>query len=344
MFSPRSIAEHNINGATLLKLKPATLGMPANYKLLLQPNRAISNLALKGFSSTYMQLHVVATVSLHSSLRATSIVPGHAGVWPGDEANEVLPYTDRSSMYISQKALCSDSATQVFQVSCLDCNSHQYFCGVVPHHHGNCGSLEHIYSVCRLPPSLPASSSDALGITDAGDRVKLLQNITTMRADLVTTPSSSKLRRSPLRARRFSEAIIHKPTHRGDTPHTTRHSSVSARTFERGVSLSPTKMYRGAAGPNKLESPASSVDSSRMGSPVKLHPSSQPDSSRHFILETEGGLSNGLQTMVTLRDHRKKRLSRSIDGLMQVCLCVCACVCVHIYTCVCVSVGLPVFH
>ena len=151
-----------------------------------------------------------------------------------------------------------------------------------------------------------------------------------MRADLVTTPSSMKLGRSPLRARRFSEAIIHKPSRRGGTPHAARHRA-SASALERGASLSPTKMYRGATSPSKLErfdrdSPPSSVESSRMGSPVKLHPGSQLDSRRHYVLETEAGLSNGLRAMVTLRDYQKKRLSRSMDGLMKVCVRVCVCV------------------
>ena len=62
-----------------------------------------------------------------------------------------------------------------------------------------------------------------------------------------------------------------------------------------------------------------------MGSPVKLHPGSQLDSRRHYVLETEAGLSNGLRAMVTLRDYQKKRLSRSMDGLMKVCVRVCVC-------------------
>lgn len=53
--------------------------------------------------------------------------------------------------------------------------------------------------------STPPSSAGSLGITEGLDRVKLLQQITTMQADIAAFSSPIRQRRSSAKVRRFSE-------------------------------------------------------------------------------------------------------------------------------------------
>ena len=170
-----------------------------------------------------------------------------------------------------------------------------------------------------------------MGILEGADRVKILQQITTMRADLIPTSSSpSKRNCSPLRTRRFSETV--RPQYRGGGIV----QSTGANTLKATCKLP----FRDTHSP-RMTSPGSisdhmsinSANSSRISSPVKLMNGSlgntTPDACSHFILETEeegGGEAGGggasecvlRRNAADLREHRVKRLSRSLDRLLQV--------------------------
>ena len=173
------------------------------------------------------------------------------------------------------------------------------------------------------------TTPDTLGIAEPADRVKILQQITTMRADLIPTSfSPTKRTYSPIRMRRFSETA--RPVQRGGSGRVMRHTT-SASTLDR--TLSPTKTPVRESRSPRVTSPSyfsdqTSIDSpgsSRMSSPVKLMAKSPMEARMHFILETdeeEGeGVASGCVLRANagaLRDHHK-RLSRSLDGLLQVC-------------------------
>ena len=174
-----------------------------------------------------------------------------------------------------------------------------------------------------------------MGISDVGDRVKILQQVTTMRADLVTSPPSSTARRTsiPRRGRRYSEMTA--PQFHSRTHAPFRHSSSSA-----SLSLrmsSPTK-YATLDGPItfpqtspcSMHSDYESPGSSRMSSPVKLSAASSPmDPQLHFILETDEGIGRSVHSTTTLRSHNRM-LSRSVDGLLQVHWFFCLCNTIHV--------------
>lgn len=190
--------------------------------------------------------------------------------------------------------------------------------------------------------------SDELAITEGGDRVKLLQQITTMRADLIPSRSISPVKRvhSPLKMRRYSEIPqpsqnrYHGRLMRQAMSSITLENSlppVARRQVPVGASGPPEKI-QGEAVPgveqsgsaNSLNSHLSSVGltnsgspgSSRIGSPTKSRSSASP---HHFL---EGGSGSGgskergleelcedIQDNPTKRNHNAKRLSRSLDGL-----------------------------
>ena len=181
-------------------------------------------------------------------------------------------------------------------------------------------------------------SSDELGITDVGDRVKFLQHITTMRADLMTTNSPQTRRvRSPMKARRFSETVrslnrtsshaVNDPTlERGVSP-------TKPVSYDRGLSYEPTASPR-VSSPTKHPWPGRADKS---GSPVKFYATDSPTASgmtspvkymsatssptrMHYVLETEEGFQ-------TFRNQHARYLSKSMDGLLQVRLSVCLSVC-----------------
>jgi len=181
-----------------------------------------------------------------------------------------------------------------------------------------------------LPHAHTYVTPDTLGITEGADRVKILQQITTMRADLIPTSfSPTKRNYSPIRMRRFSETA--RPVQRGGSGRIMRHTT-SASTLER--TLSPTKTPVREARSPRVTSPSyfsdqTSIDSpgsSRMSSPVKLMAKSPQEARMHFILETdeeegEGGASGCVlrANASALRDNQRRRFSRSLDGLLQVC-------------------------
>ena len=198
-----------------------------------------------------------------------------------------------------------------------------------------------------------SDKSDELGITEGVDRVKILQQLTTMRADLIPSRATSPVKRvqSPSKTRRYSE--ISKPTNNRFHGRITRQTvSSGTSTLEKVMppsavqrrtpirELSPEKTQRessrssgdlvgssqsslsrlSSAGHTSSDSP----ESSRISSPTKSRGSASP---HHFL---EGGSSSKekelelcgnvpLRGDPTLRHHNRKRLSRSLDGLLLVC-------------------------
>lgn len=172
-----------------------------------------------------------------------------------------------------------------------------------------------------------------MGITDDADRLKILQQITSMRADLVTSGSASPTRRirTPMKGRRFSDATC--PSHypgggRGSQAwrgvqgprqnfKTNRYVNVpifgtgSPRTSESGASVinSPSRLSTDQAS-------SDSQESSRISTPDK-----QLQDVLSYDVEKRHGLSSHLsklQAVATLRYHNVRRLSRSLDHLFHV--------------------------
>lgn len=198
-----------------------------------------------------------------------------------------------------------------------------------------------------------SDKSDELGITEGVDRVKILQQLTTMRADLIPSRATSPVKRvqSPSKTRRYSE--ISKPTNNRFHGRITRQSVSSGTcTLEKAIppvvqrrtpirELSPEKTQRESSRSSgdpvgssqsslsRLSSTgrtsSDSPESSRISSPTKSRGSASP---HHFL---EGGSSGNKEKELklcgnvplrgdpTLRRHNRKRLSRSLDGLLLVC-------------------------
>lgn len=153
--------------------------------------------------------------------------------------------------------------------------------------------------------------------------MKILQQITTMRADLIIDSPARRVR-SPAKLRRFSEtlsrtAYSHKlarpkystgvldqrtfsPTKRGHTP-------ISPKYLEGFTHISPDSL--------SLESPISSG----MSSPTKFRSRDVSPHEGVNVERRERELVNRLKATATLRSHNMRRLSRSLDSLFQVCMC-----------------------
>ena len=200
--------------------------------------------------------------------------------------------------------------------------------------------------------SIPSDKSDELGITEGVDRVKILQQLTTMQADLIPSRANSPVKRihSPSKIRRYSE--ISKPTNsrlhgrimrqtvssgictlervtpivvqqrtpiRESSPEKTQ--GESSRSSGDPVGSSQSSLSRlSSTGRTSSDSP----ESSRISSPTKSRGSASPhhflesgSSSKEKELELCGKVP--LRGDPTLRRHNRKRLSRSLDGLFLVC-------------------------
>lgn len=166
-----------------------------------------------------------------------------------------------------------------------------------------------------------------MGISDVGDRVKILQQITTMSADLITSsphPPTKRVHPS-WRLRRHSDMTI--PRFRSNSHVPVRHYNSSASLHQKSqlpvkyATLDrPLKFRRTSA--FELPSDSESPGSSRMSSPTKARASSSQELQLHYISETDEDASRSVQAMATLRNH-KRRLSRSVNGLLQVYTCTC---------------------
>ena len=172
--------------------------------------------------------------------------------------------------------------------------------------------------ICTITIILLFVQSDELGITEGGDRLKILQQLTTMRADLIPSRAVSPVKRvhSPSKLRRYSEIT---------RPNQTRlHGRLMRQTLSSGTCTLeralPTNFYKHTpireASPEKVPvatggSSRSSVDpsgssqsslsrlsstgrmssdspeSSRISSPTKSRGSASP---HHFL---EGGRDGG---------------------------------------------------
>lgn len=179
-----------------------------------------------------------------------------------------------------------------------------------------------------------------MGITNDVDRLKILQQITSMRADLVTSGSVSPTRRirTPMKGRRFSDTTnsTHYPgggrgpqgwraggiVPQGAKQQNQRQSryvnvsifsSRSPRTSESGASVinSPSQL-------STDQNSSDSQESSRISTPDKQLQEVSYDVEKRRELTTNH-LSK-LHAVATLRYHNVKRLSRSLDHLFQVSL------------------------
>ncbi len=172
----------------------------------------------------------------------------------------------------------------------------------------------------------PLLYTDELRITEGGDRVKILQQITTMRADLIIDSPARRVR-SPAKLRRFSETLTrtaYSPNHRLTRPKYST-GTLDQRTF------SPTKRGHTPISPKYMEgfthiSPDSlsleSPISSGMNSPTKFRSRDVSPHEGVSVERRERELVNRLKATATLRSHNMRRLSRSLDSLFQVCVCV----------------------
>ncbi len=187
---------------------------------------------------------------------------------------------------------------------------------------------------------IPFFFSEDMGITDDADRLKILQQITSMKADIVTSGSVSPTRRlrSPLKGRKFSDCVY--PANpsmggqfcRGNRSPRSRAGMAGAnqnlrnryvnitvqgrspRTSESGTSVinSPTQL-------SMDQTSSDSQESSRISTPDKpLQDISFPDvdcnSRRGYDQYSK------IHTVATLRHHNVKRLSRSLDRFFPVSL------------------------
>lgn len=177
-----------------------------------------------------------------------------------------------------------------------------------------------------------------MGIKDAADRLKILQQITSMRADLVTSGSASpsKRMRSPAKNRRFSDMAL--PTSssniyrgsrspRGMRPLVKQNSKLSAKYVN--ISVQENNRRASDSGTSVIYSPSQlSTDdsraSSRIDSPDKqlqeVNLLQQQQQQQQLHCHDNRGLEHfsKLRTVATLRYHNIKRLSRSLDNLFPV--------------------------
>lgn len=188
-------------------------------------------------------------------------------------------------------------------------------------------------------------TSGDMGISDDSDRLKILQQITSMRADTVTSGSASPVRRirSPMKGRRFSEIVCptrHYGSGGGGGGHIYRgsrspRSGGSSRGSPGGVKQSRyvnipiqdnVRSQRSSdSGASMISSPtrlsttdhtsSDSQESSRISTPDK-----QLQEATLSEVDRRGGLDhlNKLHTVATLRYHNVKRLSRSLDRMFPV--------------------------
>ena len=186
--------------------------------------------------------------------------------------------------------------------------------------------------------------------------MKILQQLTTMRADLIPSRAISPIKRvqSPAtKIRRYSE--ISRPAHNrlhGRLMRQTLSSSTIEKTLPTPIRQTRhTTPIREASPPNKAQEGSSasigpsgsshssrsrlssvehtssdSPESSRISSPTKSRGSSSPhygleDGSKEKGLESCGGAGEGeIQRDATFRSYSNmRRLSRSLDGLYLVC-------------------------
>lgn len=176
-----------------------------------------------------------------------------------------------------------------------------------------------------------------MGVTDNADRLKILQQITSMKADLMTSGSASPTRRirTPMKGRRFSDTAC--STHysgggrgpqgwrgggginmQGPKQNIKQNRYVnvpiaasSPRTSESGASVitSPSQL-------STDQNSSDSQESSRISTPDKqLQEVSYEVEKRRRL---SAGHLNRLQAVATLRYHNIRRLSRSLDHLFQV--------------------------
>ncbi len=186
------------------------------------------------------------------------------------------------------------------------------------------------------------SHADYMGINDDADRLKILQQITSMRADIVTSGSASPTRqlrshvkghvsptkriRSPVKGRQFSgESANSSAGHVYRENRSSRESTGVPPSKQRpsyyvNISVQEERPRTPDSGtsminsPSQLSTSSDSPESSCISSPVKFH-------SADMLCEGDKmdmNELNKLQTVATLRYHNMKRISRSMDYLFPV--------------------------
>ena len=179
-----------------------------------------------------------------------------------------------------------------------------------------------------------------MGITDDADRLKILQQITSMRADIVTSGSASPARRlrSPLKNRKFSDSVYPAPPSMVVGGHMGVGSrSPRSRAGTVGANQNLRNRYVNVSVPG--QSPRTSDSgTSVMNSPTQLSTDQTSSDSREssristpdkplqdiILSDMECNSRRGLDqlskihTVATLRYHNVKRLSRSLDHIFPV--------------------------
>lgn len=186
-----------------------------------------------------------------------------------------------------------------------------------------------------------------MGIIDGADRLKILQQITSMRADLVTSGMAPCVKRNVPRRRQFVESRVSSSHHSGGIRRTSQ-ERWSPRTSPRRLShpgmertSNPMAKYVNVSiQEERPRTPDSAVsihnlpscfsmdqtssdsrDSSRMSSPDKLPYCEQATASHGGSVTSGGGEVSHfskLQTIADLRYHDAKSLTRTLDHLFQV--------------------------
>lgn len=172
-----------------------------------------------------------------------------------------------------------------------------------------------------------------MGISDGADRLKILQQITSMRADMVTSGSASPTRRirSPVKGHQFRDCNHYTGGRVCRGNRAQRSGSGSTQTFNRYVNVLVQNNSRRTSdsGTSVINSPSQlstdqtssdSQESSRISTPDKqLQDMVLSEVTHRRDLED----LNKLRTVATLRYHNVKRLSRSLDHIFPVCLLYC---------------------
>lgn len=182
-----------------------------------------------------------------------------------------------------------------------------------------------------------------MGIIDGADRLKILQQITSMKADLVTSGKAS-----PTKRHRYNRSGLRRASNEGRWAQSRENGFRGG--IDRNLNASPTKYVNvliqdsNSLTPDSVsvsigdsqgvlladsqgclsvdQTSSDSRDSSRMSSPDKLqHRDTPATASSHSIASGgSGDLSrlSKLHSVATLRFHNVKRLSRSLNNLFQV--------------------------
>ena len=159
--------------------------------------------------------------------------------------------------------------------------------------------------------------TEGMEITDDADRLKILQQITSMRADIVTTGPPRRVR-SPIKNRQFSSSNM-VPTHYSGGGRGSKLSQKQNRYVN--VSIAAGSPGNSDSRPSVVNSPSQASASSESQESSRI---STPDNQLQNVALSKAEAArdldqfNKLQRVATLRYHNVKRLSRSLEHIFPV--------------------------